>query len=581
MRSLGKSDFAGLVDYITDEQGKKHRLGEVRLTNCEACSVRDAISEVLATQFSNTRAKSDKTYHLIVSFRAGEQIDASTLAAIEDHICNGLGFGEHQRISATHHDTDNLHIHIAINKIHPTRNTIHEPYYPHQKLAELSQLMERGYGLQQDNHIPRRRGTENRAADMERHAGIESLIGWIRRECLEDIKATQSWEELHQIMRDNGLELQARGNGLVVAAGDYAMVKASTLGREFSKPKLEARFGPFESYQAQLDKPCRQYCKGPVRLRVNTTELYAKYKSEQQNAATNKTKNLDRARREKDRRIAHAKTKGKARRAFIKLAGGGRLTKKLLYTQASSSIKAEIKEIQKWYRAERQKIYDIQRHLTWADWLKQEAIKGDEQALDALRARGTVQGLKGHTIKGKGQAMPGRAPVIDNITKKGTIIYRSGTSAVRDDGDKLQVSHQATGQTVAAALRMTMERYGNRITVNGSPEFKAQVIRSAADSQLPITFADPRLEQRRQAMLNGQTVAKDRTKTKRPNVPLVGKEPPPHRRNGLRSLSQIEVMHTGGVKVTPAPNNQEQRRAKIRAELAAKKVKRNNKGRTL
>ena len=61
MRSLGKSDFAGLVNYVTDAQNKDHRLGLVPLTNCDAGSVRDAITEVLATQHTNTRAKSDKT----------------------------------------------------------------------------------------------------------------------------------------------------------------------------------------------------------------------------------------------------------------------------------------------------------------------------------------------------------------------------------------------------------------------------------------------------------------------------------------------------------------------------------------
>ena len=79
MRSVGKSDFAGLVRYITDAQSKDHRLGAVQLTNCDAYSVRDTITEVLATQYANTRAESDKTYHLIVSFRAGEQPSADTL----------------------------------------------------------------------------------------------------------------------------------------------------------------------------------------------------------------------------------------------------------------------------------------------------------------------------------------------------------------------------------------------------------------------------------------------------------------------------------------------------------------------
>ncbi len=30
-----------------------------------------------------------------------------------------MGYADHQRVSAVHYDTDNVHIHIAINKIHP------------------------------------------------------------------------------------------------------------------------------------------------------------------------------------------------------------------------------------------------------------------------------------------------------------------------------------------------------------------------------------------------------------------------------------------------------------------------------
>ena len=124
MRSVEKSNFAGLVRYITDPQSKDHRLGQVQVTNCEAGSVRDAITEVLATQQTNTRATGDKTFHLLVSFRAGEQPDADTLRQIEARICAGLGFAEHQRVSAVHNDTDNLHIHIAINKIHLSRRQL-------------------------------------------------------------------------------------------------------------------------------------------------------------------------------------------------------------------------------------------------------------------------------------------------------------------------------------------------------------------------------------------------------------------------------------------------------------------------
>ncbi len=579
MRSLGKSDFAGLVRYVTDAQSKDHRLGQVQVTNCAADTVRDAITEVLATQQANTRAKGDKTYHLIVSFRAGEQPSADILRQIEARICDGLGLGEHQRVSAVHNDTDNLHIHIAINKIHPTRGTMQEPYYSHRALADLCATLERDYGLERDNHEPRQRGAAARAGDLEQHAGVESLVGWIKRECLDEIKGAASWAELHQVMHDNGLALRARGNGLVIEAGDGTIIKASTLARDLSKPALEKRLGAFEASPEHQAAPARRsYQKGrPMRLRggLDTTELYARYKGAQQNLTAARAGVLAEAKRRKDRAIENAKKAAATRRAAIKHLTDGRLTKKLLYSQASAALRADLEAIHKRHDQERAAIYNEYRRRPWADWLKQQATAGDGQALDALRAR---------------EAAHGHAPVIDNITKKGTIIYRAGSSAVRDDGERLAVSSQADRAGVAAALRLAMERYGERITVSGSVEFKAAVIRAAVDAQLPITFVDPALESRRQA-----EATKAQAK-RRPGVPPVGQEPPPHRRHGLRTLGQLDGLHIEGeaqrpvqaptqatptpppAKVQqparPAPSELEQREARLRAQMEAKKAKR-------
>lgn len=592
MRSLGKSDYDGLVNYITDVQNKDHRLGKVQITNCDAVSVQDAITEVLATQHINTRAKGDKTYHLIVSFRVGEQPSADILHAIEERICAGLGYGEHQRVSAVHNDTDNLHIHIAINKIHPTRHTMHEPYYSHRALAELCTALESDYALEPDNHESRRRGAESRAADMERHAGVESLVGWIKRECLDEIKCAQSWQELHHVMHDNGLELHERANGLVIEAGDGTMVKASTLARDLSKPKLEARLGPFEASperQTQT-KAKRQYQKDPIRLRVNMVDLYAQYKDAQQHLTATRTGALAEAKRRKDRAIANAKQVAAIKRAAIKHLTSGRLTKRLLYSQASAALQTGLEAIHKRYVQERTAIHQAHSRRTWADWLKQQAQAGNDQALAALRAREAAQGLTGNTLQAVGQVKPGHVPVIDNITKKGTIIYRAGSSAVRDDGERLAVSSQVDRAGVAAALRLAMERYGERITVCGSTAFKAAVIRAAVDAQLPITFTDPALESRRQAEAR-KTLAK-----RRPGVSPVGQKPPPDRRNGLLTLGQLDQVRLEGeaqrpaqaptqtdptppaAKVQqpakPAPSELEQREARLRAQMEAKKAKR-------
>ncbi len=591
MRSLGKSDFSGLANYITDAQSKDHRLGQVLLTNCSAAMLPAAIEEVLAAQFINTRAKSDKTYHLIVSFRPGEQPSADTLKAIEERISAGLGYGEHQRISAVHHDTDNLHIHIAINKIHPTRHTIHEPYYPYRTLAELCEVLERDYNLERDNHIPNQRGAAARAADMERHAGIESLVGWIKRECLDDIRGAQTWVELHQVMRDNDLVLRARGNGIVIEAGDGTTVKASTLARDLSKSALEARLGGFEAAPERREVQAkRSYRKDPVRMRIDTIELYAKYKDEQKTLTTARAEALAKAKRQKDRAIENAKKKAAAKRSAVKLTDG-RLTKKLLYAQVRASLGADLDAIRKHYDQERAKYYRGFQRKPWADWLKQQATQGNVEALAALRARNAAQGLKGNTIEGQGQPRPEQAPAIDNITKNGTIIYRAGRSAVRDDGDRLQVSREADRDGVRAALRMAMEKYGERITVTGLPEFKAQIILVAAEDQLPITFTDPSLERRRLALIQQADHASTRPVASRPGVPHVGQKPPPHRRYGLRTLGQLDVLGIEGGKAkrppqtttpkqTVAVSEHERRRAKLQAEMDAKKAKHRDRGKS-
>lgn len=594
MRSLAKSDFAELVEYITDEQDKTERLGLVTATNCEAATMQAVIGEVLATQRQNTRAAGDKTFHLLVSFRPGERPTPETLKAIEERICAGLGYGDHQRVSAVHHDTDNLHLHIAINKIHPERHTMHEPFQSYRTLAELCATLECDYGLEKDNHQSRRSVAEGRASDMERHAGVESLVGWVRRECLEEMRGAQSWTDLHRVMKENGLQLRERGNGLVVEAADGTQVKASTIARELSKPGLEARLGPFDAPPERQAPPKirRQYDKAPIRLRVNTVELYARYKAEQQNLTTARADALTKARRRKDRAVEDAKRASRLRRATIKVVDSKGISKKVLYSQASATLRDRLAEIHKEYAKEREKLYQGFQRRAWADWLKQEALQGNAEALTALRAREAAQGLKGNTVAGHGEAKPGHAPVQDNITKKGTIIFRAGQSAVRDDGDKLQVSREASREGVQAALRLALERYGNQITVNGTPEFKAQVIRAAVDSQLPITFADPALELRRQQLLKkekaheraaraergrtdrrslggaGSSAAADDNLARagvgagrgrsdgrggagmdapahaprKPNVGRIGRVPPPQSQHRLRGMSELGVV---------------------------------------
>jgi hypothetical protein len=169
--------------------------------------------------------------------------------------------------------------------------------------------------------------------------------------------------------------------------------------------------------------------------------------------------------------------------------GGPGLSRKALYALTSRTLKDEINQIHQQYRKERQAIHEKYRRQAWADWLRRQATEGDSEALAALRAReAALGGLQGNTViagNGGQQSGQGVEAQQDGVTKKGTLIYRVGASAIRDDGDKLQVSRGATPDGLEAALRMAMARYGNRITVKGSAEFKESIAHAAATANLP------------------------------------------------------------------------------------------------
>jgi hypothetical protein len=150
MKTPEKSRFGKLMSYLVDSQGKQTRVGEITLTNCVSTELTWAVREIVATQQLNVRAKSDRTYHLLISMRAGENPDAQALRVIEERFCNELGYDEHQRVSVVHHDTDNVH--VAINKIIPRNLRLHDPIADYKTRSKLCAILEHELGLAQDRH---------------------------------------------------------------------------------------------------------------------------------------------------------------------------------------------------------------------------------------------------------------------------------------------------------------------------------------------------------------------------------------------------------------------------------------------
>lgn len=217
------------------------------VTNCHSNDAAIAALEAEAVQRMNQRSNDDKTYHFLFSFREGERPSPDILLDCEEELCRVLGFAEHQRVSVVHHDTNNLHVHVAVNKIHPTRLTIHTPFNDHWVLSRAAERLEVKHNLQRDKHKPRASGIEpgGAAADMERHSGIESFTGWIQRQVADELCRAGSWAELHLAAQRYGLEIRLRGNGAVFTQGEH-QVRASSVRRELSLNALQKRLGTFE-----------------------------------------------------------------------------------------------------------------------------------------------------------------------------------------------------------------------------------------------------------------------------------------------------------------------------------------------
>jgi hypothetical protein len=410
LRSQRKSSMADLIDYLTDEQdpegpeslvgymtddqGKASRVGEVRITHCHATTALWAAAEMRAVQAMNTRAVSDKTYHMIVSFREGEQPTPDQLKQIEARLCGALGFAEHQRISVVHHDTDNLHLHIAINKIHPRTLNLHEPYYDHRTRSKVCAELEIEFDLERDNHQAQKTQAAANAANMTARTGIGSLLVWIQQSCKADLEQAASWQEFNAVLRANDLTIRQRANGFVFVARDGTMCKASSVSRMLSMPALLARLGPMPAVEqglsesVQSERPTQSYARAPSGFRVDTSKLYADYRAEQTDYRVRKAQERSEAKHLRNQRIEQAKRKAKLQRAAVKLMSRG-LAARISYMTIRASLKADIDRAVQTYANERKSIQQRYPLRSWMDWLK--VPSRDRQAQAALQSCGQVR----------------------------------------------------------------------------------------------------------------------------------------------------------------------------------------------
>ncbi|KUX79396.1 conjugal transfer protein TraI [Escherichia coli] len=562
------------ADYILDSANgttEGEKVASYRVTNCGTDDPADAAILIQATQAANTRSKAEKTYHFVYSFPPGEQPDLETLHAIEDELCAAIGLDEHQRVSAVHIDTDNLHVHVAINKVHPTGLQNIEPYYDQFRLMEACERLEVEHGLQTTFHgLEAKQRHQNRdiellpakapeqrdslfrehlrnaydlsiskppeaktlnglrklsdtrlqrqsadkaepvrigakVASVEAQSGIETLTGYAARELAPAMRQATSWQELHGAAAEHGLEVRQRGAGLVIGEPDSGIwAKASNVGRDLSMKALTDRLGPFQPSERQAEAKAnrKRYEPRPRRPDNPTTAgLFNQYQRERQAAILARRQGLDQIKRESAAFNAQVKQWSQTERMLLKVAGKGP-TKRLMYGTIKQQADASRQKNRQSADARRQALFKQTTMPTWADWLTQQAERGNAEALAVLRDREERTRRWNGELLTADRADKAKAVVLDKLKPKarkdGTMAYSTIDGGMVIDRKTHVQAQKATTGAALVALELASKRFeGQALIVEGTDEFRLEVAQLAGMHGLKVTFTDPAMERMR------------------------------------------------------------------------------------
>lgn len=520
------ASWTRLNAYILDSDHAGEKVAWARVTNCRADDPGWAVKEILATQARNTRSRSDKNYHLVVSFPEGEKPSRAQMQDIEDRLCAAIGFEAHQRVAAVHQNTDNWHLHVAINKVHPTtfRNVM--PVRDHYRLQEACADLEIRHGLMREAHtVDPRQGADRRqrkarraAADFEAQHGGQSFGTWIQVQAAAALLAARDsgkgWAELHRVAASYDLEIKPRGAGLVIGhRGDARLhVKASDVERGLSMQALADAVGPFEASAkngpaepAQADYT-RAGSTGPL------YEIFQRERASSLAARDDATKALcdrhaayDRQLRdyyrERLRQERLTGLRGSLRRDSFRHIAGQR-------TRDHAERKAREADERRQVRAQ----HPIP---NWQGFLEAEAGRGNEAALRALRVRQQQRERVEAALLEAADAGEARHVVYQHlrpvVRRDGRVIYRVADGGLVSDEARQVRVNQVTAGAAFLALTLAVDRFGARpLNVEGKEDFRRQVAQLAGIKGLGVTFADAGLERQRRVTVATRANTVDR-----------------------------------------------------------------------
>ncbi len=553
--------FDRLVDYIDrqaqpemqsviaefDDGRQQVKCGDVVCeTNCFSLETASAEMNIVAQQ--NTRCK-DPVYHLILSWRREDCPGDGEVFDNARYCLKQLGLSEHQFVTAIHRNTDNLHCHIAVNRINPISFTAASLYNDADVLQKSCRRLEQKYGWTPDNgswvvnengdivRAKREFKSAPRAArQLEYHADHESLYSYAVEHCqlkIDDVirSPSVSWDDIHDILMSANLELRPKGEGLAIYARDsenLRPIRASSLHPDLTLSCLTERAGVFKpapelkefrdhhgqilltnyiiesTYQPSLHARDRD---ARLERRIARAEarddLQARYRAYKNCWVKPALPGGDAKIRFKSLSEEYAIRKRNVRQLPL-----DPLLKKMLYHGIVADRMIAMAALRVQLREERAmlKMMPEQRRQTYAQWVEQQALNHDVAAIAQLRgwaSRAKENALMPSLSKNRVQCAVADDSAPYLIEGYDTLIHRDGSVGyaqqgrvvILDKGDRIELAHPFVnhGQDVVTAFCLAEKKCGEVLEVRGAKEFVRHAINlvpafnQSGEKPLPLT----------------------------------------------------------------------------------------------
>ncbi|MDH6186934.1 relaxase/mobilization nuclease domain-containing protein [Polaromonas sp. CG_23.6] len=236
--------------------------------------------EMVALSHSAVRSK-DPIDHYVLSWQEGEQPSIGQARQAVHITLKHLGLEGHQVIWGMHSDTDHVHIHIEVNRVHPQTFKVVEinKGFQNNAIQQAAAMVEKVQGWKthassrfktdefghlitdskkrpqvfdkpnQLNQLHQPKAPTGPVRDKEIQTGEKSA----QRLCIElaapIIAASTSWKQLHAALAIVGIDYRQEGSGAKLFINRIGVKASDVVDRKNNFGALQRRLGPYQSPQ--------------------------------------------------------------------------------------------------------------------------------------------------------------------------------------------------------------------------------------------------------------------------------------------------------------------------------------------